>query len=176
MTGRWHPWPRHRRGWLPAAAALAGLTLAGCGHAAAAGDSTSGAGAAVCVHAAQVNRVTIDRMNPLHQRFRFAVPAQVTVTDARQAQAVAKALCALPPVGHRSYSCPADWGIRYRLRFAASTGRLPPVTVAATGCTMVTGLGPVRLISGSFGFWNVLGKAAGLSHASLATFAGTPRT
>jgi len=37
-------------------------------------------------------------------------------------------------------------------------------------------LGPVRLISGLFGFWSVLSKAAGLSHASLATFAGTPRT
>jgi hypothetical protein len=120
--------------------------------------------------------LTIDRLNPLHQNFHFVAPAQVTVTDARQAQAVARALCALPPVGHRSFFCPADWGIRYQLRFAARHHWFRPVTVAATGCTMVTGLGPVRLISGLFGFWSVLGKAAGLSHASLATFAGTPRT
>jgi hypothetical protein len=40
---------------------------------------------------------------------------------------------------------------------------------------MVTGLGSVRLIEG-YGFWSVLGNAAGLTHASLATFAGTPRT
>ena len=41
---------------------------------------------------------------------------------------------------------------------------------------MVTGLRPVRLISGVFGFWAVLGKAAGLGHASFTTFTGTPRT
>ena len=176
MTGRQQPGRRHPQGWLPAAAAVACLALAGCSHAAAASGTTSGAGTAVCVNAAHVDSLTIDRLNPLHQNFHFAVPAQVTITDAHQAQAVAKALCALPPVGHRSISCPADWGIRYRLHFAASTGKLPPVTIAATGCTMVTGLGPVRSISGLFGFWSVLGKAAGLSHASLATFAGAPRT
>jgi transposase len=175
MTGRRQPGPRRHQGRLAAAAALAYVALAGCGHAAAS-DATSGAGTAVCVNAAHVDRLTIDRLNLLHQNFHFLVPAQVTVTDAQQAQAVAKTLCALPPVGHRSYSCPADWGIRYQLHFAASTGKLPPVTAAATGCTMVTGLGPVRLISGLFGFWSVLGKAAGLSHPSLATFAGAPRT
>lgn len=118
--------------------------------------------------------MTIDRLNLLHQNFHFVVPAQITVTDALQAQTVARALCTLPPVGHRSYSCPADWGIRYGLRFAAHHHWFRPVSVAATGCTMVIGLGPVRLISGLFDFWSVLGKAAGLGHASLATFAGAP--
>jgi len=105
-----------------------------------------------------------------------SAPVQITVTDAREAQAVARALCALPPVGHGAFNCPADWGIRYRLRFVARNHWLRPVTIAATGCRMVTRLGPVRLISGALGFWRVLGKAAGLGHASLVTFAGTPRT
>ena len=56
--------------------------------------------------------MTIDRLNPLHQHFRFVAPAQITVTDAHRAQAVARALCALPPMGHGVYNCPADWGIR----------------------------------------------------------------
>lgn len=175
MAGRWQAGPRHPRAWLPAAAALACMALAGCGHAAAS-DTSGGAGTAVCANATHVDRLTIDRLNLLHNRFHFLAPAQVTVTDAHQAQAVARALCALPPVGHRSYSCPADWGIRYRLRFAVRQHWFRPVTVAATGCTMVTGLGSVRLISGLFGFWSVLGKAAGLGHASFAAFAGTPRT
>ena len=175
VAGHRHTRPRHPRRWLPAAAALVCIALAGCGHAAAS-DTTGGAGTAACANATRVDRLTIDRLNPLHQTFHFVAPAQVTVTDAGQAQAVARALCALPPVGHRSFSCPADWGIRYQLRFAARHHWFRPVTVAATGCTMVTGLGPVRLISGLFGFWSVLGKAAGLGRASLATFAGTPRT
>jgi hypothetical protein len=175
VAGRWRTGPGQAVGWLPAVAALACLALAGCGHAAAS-DTTGGAGTAVCANAARVDRLTIDRLNPLHQNFRFAVPAQITVTDAHRAQAVARALCALPPMGHGVYNCPADWGIRYQLRFAARQHLFRPVTADATGCRMVTGLGPARLITGVSGFWSTLGNAAGLSHASLATFTGTPRT
>jgi hypothetical protein len=162
-------------GWLPAVAVLACIVLAGCGHAAAS-DTNTGAGAATCANATHVDRLTIDRLNPLHQNLHFVAPAQITITDARRAQTVARALCALPRVGHGVYSCPADWGIRYRLRFAARHHWFQPITIAASGCRTVTGLGPVRLISGVFGFWGVLGKAAGLGHASLTTFTGTPRT
>lgn len=175
MTGHWQAGSGRPPGWLPAVAALACIVLAGCGHAAAS-DTTNGAGTATCANATHIDRLTIDRLNPLHQNFRFVAPAQITITDARQAQTVARALCALPPVGHGVYNCPADWGIRYRLRFAARHHWFQPITIAATGCRTVTGLGPARLISGVFGFWRVLGKAAGLGHASLATFTGTPRT
>src|SRR5689334_2742539 len=118
VARRWQTGPGQARGWLPAVAALACLALAGCGHAAAS-DTTGGAGTAACADATRVDRLTIDRLNPLHQNFHFAVPAQITITNAHQAQAVARALCALPPVGHGVDNCPADWGIRYRLRFAA---------------------------------------------------------
>jgi hypothetical protein len=177
MTGRWHAGSGRPRRWLPAVAALACacIGLAGCGHAAAS-DTNTGAGTAACANATHIDRLTIDRLNLLHQNFRFVVPAQITVTDARQAQAVARALCALPPMGHGTFNCPGDWGIRYQLRFAARHHWLRPITVAATGCRTVTGLAPVRLISAVSGFWNILGKAAGLGHASLATFTGTPRT
>ena len=175
MTGHWQAGSGRLLGWLSAVAALACMVLAGCGHAAASATNT-GAGTAACANATHIDRLTVDRLNPLHQNFRFVAPAQITVTDARQAQAVARALCTLPPMGHGIYNCPADWGIRYQLRFAARHQWFRPVTVAATGCRTVTGLGPARLVSGAFGFWSILGKAAGLGHASLTTFTGTPRT
>jgi hypothetical protein len=44
-----------------------------------------------------------------------------------------------------------------------------PVTVDATGCQQVTGLGPVRWIARSPAFWSVLATAAGIP-ADQATF------
>jgi hypothetical protein len=175
VARRWQTGPGQTLGWLPAVAALACIVLAGCGHAAAS-DTTGGADKAICANAARVDRLTIDRLNPLHQNLHFVAPAQIIVTDAHRAQAVARALCALPPVGHGVYNCPADWGISYRLRFAARQALFRPITVDATGCRTVIGLGPARLITGVFGFWTILGNAAGLSHASLTTFTGTPKT
>jgi hypothetical protein len=175
MTGHRQAGSGRPPGWLPAVAALACIVLAGCGHVAASATNT-GAGTATCANATHIDRLTIDRLNLLHQDFRFVAPAQITVADAHQAQTVARALCALPPAGHGVYNCPADWGIQYRLRFAAGHHWFRSVTIAATGCRTVTGLGPARLISGGSGFWRVLGKAAGLGHASLTTFTGTPRT
>jgi hypothetical protein len=159
----------HALGWLPAVAALACATLAGCGQAAA--SHTAGAGATVCADAAHVDRLTISRtsMNP----GRFAFPAEITITAPRQAQAVARALCALPAMPSGAISCPADLGISYRLHFAADGRRFPPVTVQATGCQQVHGLGRARWTVRSPAFWAVLGSAAGIRHASYRTFQGT---
>ncbi len=51
--------------------------------------------------------------------------------------------------------------------------KLAPVTVDATGCQQVTGLGPVRWTAFSPDFWSVLATAAGIGPADQATFAGT---
>ena len=67
-----------------------------------------------------------------------------------------------------------DWGINYRLIFTAGDGKLAPVTVDATGCQQVTGLGPVRWTARSPAFWSVLATAAGIAPADQATFSGTP--
>ena len=99
---------------------------------------------------------------------------QVTVTGAHQAQAVAQALCTLPAMPTGTFSCPMDWGINYRLIFTAGDSKLAPVTVDATGCQQVTGLGPVRWTALSPAFWNVLATAAGIGPADQATFGGTP--
>jgi outer membrane murein-binding lipoprotein Lpp len=162
-------------GWQPAVVALAlsGLALAGCGHAAAT-DTTSAAGMGVCDNASQVDRLTIDRVNAFpHNHLRFSFPAQVTASSARRAQAVAHALCSLPPMPSGTMSCGADLGVSYRLHVAAGPGRIWLVTVAAGGCEEVSGLGQIRWVARTPAFWGTLGQAAGIAHVSSATFAGT---
>jgi hypothetical protein len=168
-AGSGHSWR-----WLPAAAALACATLAGCGQATATNITATGttaAGTTVCDDVAHVDRLAIGRhsVNPV----RFIFPAEITIADARQAQAVARALCTLPAMPSGAINCPADLGISYRLRFGGGRGRLPPVTVQATGCQEVHGLGRVRSTARSPAFWGVLGKAAGVRPASHQTFIGT---
>lgn len=157
-------------GPLAAVAALACTALTGCGSTAAARDAP--AGMTVCAHAGDVDRLTIGRVNYFPQNHvYFSFPAQVTVTDARRSQAVAQALCTLPAMPAGTISCPADWGINYRLIFTAGDSKLTPVTVDATGCQQVTGLGPVRWIALSPTFWGVLATAAGIDPGE---FGGTP--
>jgi hypothetical protein len=73
MTGRWQAGSGQALGWLPAVAALACIALAGCGHAAAS-DTTAGTGTAACANTRQIDSLTIDRRNPLHQNFHFVAP------------------------------------------------------------------------------------------------------
>jgi hypothetical protein len=174
MAWRWEAISGRARNWLPAVTASACLALAGCGYAAA-GQTGNHPAPAACARITSLDQLTMDRLNPLHQKFRFAAPARITVTDAPQVQAVARALCNLPPMGKGAYSCPADSGISYKLRFAARHHWFRPVKLGVSGCATVSGLGQVRHVTSGF-FWRVLGKAAGLPHASVAAFAGTPRT
>jgi hypothetical protein len=164
----------HPLRWLPAAATLASATLAGCGQAAAShagATNTPAAGTTVCAEAAHVDNLAISRTSASPGHFTF--PAELTVSGTRPAQAVVRALCALPAMPSGAINCPADLGISYRLRFAAGGRQLPPVTVKATGCQQVYGLGRVRWIAHSPAFWGVLGQAAGVHPASYQTFRGT---
>lgn len=157
--------------WLPIMAVVACVVLAGCGSAVAKDATTTAVGPAVCADAAHVDRLTLSRTNTNPERFTF--PAEITITGVQQAQAVAGALCALPVMPPGTFHCPGDFGISYRLAFVASGRKLRPVQVQASGCQNVYGLGPVRWIARSPDFWRVLGKAAGISHASYPTFSGT---
>jgi hypothetical protein len=74
---------------------------------------------------------------------------------------VAEAACALPPMPSGAVACPADFGLIYRLTFSADSTELPPVTVEASGCNVVRGLGQARTTARSPGFWRVLRKAEG---------------
>lgn len=183
MRAARRPGPARVLAPLPAVAALACAALASCGTAAAVQDTpTPGHPAAqgppatnLCAHAGQVDRLTISRVNSFPQNHeQFTFPAQITVTGAQQARVVARALCALPPMPRGlPMACPNDRGINYQLIFYAGDSKLAPVTVDATGCEQVNGLGAVRWTARSPAFWSVLAAAAGIAPADQATFAGT---
>jgi hypothetical protein len=100
----------------------------------------------------------------------FAFPARVTISDARQAEAVAKAICALPLMLGKRY-CPNDNGVSYRIAFTGHSGA-SVVNIQASGCREVRGLGPVRWALTKPAFWDVLGTAMGLRDAANSTFTG----
>jgi hypothetical protein len=108
-------------------------------------------------------------------QLQIAFPGQVIVATPAQARAVARALCALPlfPRGV-VMSCPALLvGTTYLLQFTADGRRLPDVTVEATGCQTVTGVGPERWAARSPGFWRILAEAAGMSPPGRSVFTET---
>jgi hypothetical protein len=178
-----------RRGLARAALLLAPLALAACGSVVAGSSGAAGPAASptavraaqpgtLCADQGAVNHLVITRKGIVThvQAQRFAFPAVVTVTSPAQAQAVAKALCALPPGPTGITNCPADLGISYQLRFAADGRNFHVVTVASTGCEIVSGAGKVRTISTAPGFWVVLGKAMRLQGpVAQKAFAGTPK-
>ncbi len=183
-----------------AAAAVAAVAACGSGSAPAAGHTASpgsaspsptpsnsapsnsagssgnvaASGSVLCGAAAQVDSLTVQRTNALpgnHPRFSF--PATEKVRSAAQAQSVAQSLCALQPVSHTVIACPADFGITYKLTFAAGSRQFAPVTLNAAGCELVHGLGTARKITTSNVVWRRLGVAIGIPRPSQAAFAGT---
>jgi hypothetical protein len=158
---------------LPVAAVLACGALAGCANAAAA-KAGPAAGGAICADTGHIVSLEISRTSAYPQNHEtFTFPAKIEVTGTRQARAVAHALCELPKMPAGTIRCPADVGPAYRLTFSSSARRLAPVTLEATGCQQVSGLGSVRWTARSPGFWRILAVAAGITPASEATFRGT---
>ncbi len=166
-------------------AALGAVALAACGSIQASGSgagpgptSTAAAGAssspgparggarssqpALCRDAATVTRLEIVRNHGIRvPELQPAFPNQVTVTDPALVRAVARALCGLPDMPRGLIHCPALLsGTAFTLHFSVDGRPLPLVTINATGCETVTGVGPVRWAT-SPGFWRVLAKAAG---------------
>lgn len=156
------------------AAALAGSAVAGCGSKPAGGAGTSPCGLGMVVgDVPQVDRLVIKRVNHLPQNHNhFSFPATVTVSDRRQAQAVARAACALPAMPSGSFACPSDWGVIYRLSFVVDGTKLPAVTANASGCQEVHGLSPTRWTTRSPAFWSLLAKVMGIGPPSESTFIG----
>jgi len=170
-----------------ATVALAGLALAACGTEQAATTSSAtqpaspatspaspAAGGALCRDTAAVTRLVVTRVDSLPQNhLHFAVPAGITITDPATARSVAEAICGLPvrPKG-QVMSCPADWGVSYRLSFAAGRKAFPVVTITAGGCGGVSGAGPARQATTN-AFWTDLAKALGAPHPNPAALQGT---
>ena len=161
----------------PAAASPAAASPAAARPAAARPDPTA-TQVALCRDTASVTGLKIVR----DQVVRVPVspvpfPGQVTVASPAGARAVARALCALPPMPRGVFGCPALLvGTTYQLGFTAGGRRLPAVTIEATGCQVVTGVGQARWATTSPGFWRVLGTAAHLHPAGRSAFSGDSHT
>ena len=155
---------------LAAVGAVLGVTGCGSvrgttamGHTGRSGSTPAATAAGLCAAASEVNSLTVIRNDAIprnHLGFRF--PPRVTTGRPQQAQAVARAVCALPRMPRGTFACPADWGVSYRLEFAAAGRRFGVVTVNAGGCRPVSGAGPVRWLERSPGFWTVLERATGV--------------
>jgi hypothetical protein len=131
------------------------------------GGPRSSGGPGLCSEQASVTRLVVSRASALpRNHLHFAFPAGITVRSPAHARAVAAAVCGLPVMPRGPMSCPADWGLSYRLSFAAGTKGFPVVTVAAGGCAAVTGAGPVRWTARSPRFWTVLAQAMRVSAPS----------
>jgi hypothetical protein len=172
-----------RAGLLIAAAASAAMLAAGCGSQVATttsatqparpsngspggiipGGPMSTGGAALCSKQAAVTRLVVRRVTALPQdHLHFTSPAGVTVSSPARARAVAGMICGLPGVPHGPMSCPAGWGVSYRLSFAAGAKSFPVVTAGAGGCGVVTGAGAARWTARVPDFWTVLAHSMGI--------------
>jgi len=168
---------------VPLALAACGSVVAGSGAGSTSPQSAQSPNKAVplpsplCRSPGAVNHLVVRRTGVISRAGEqsFAFPALVTVTSAAEASAVASALCALPAQPAGVTNCPADFGVGYQLRFAAGRQHFHVVTLQATGCETVSGLGKARTIARTPGFWAVLGKAMRLHVPVLRrAFAGPP--
>jgi hypothetical protein len=162
-----------RRSWAVLSAILVVVTVAA--GACQSSQATSSAAPALCQHVSSVNEVTMTRLaHNVGTTLHFTFPERITVADAAKAQAVARALCALPPIPHAAVACPAGFNVTYSLRLAGSGGtKFPAVVVQASGCERVVGLGVVRWALRSPGFWSVVGKDFGIVPPNNVAFRGT---
>lgn len=106
-----------------------------------------------------------------------SVPAPVrvtTVTSAKQARTLARAVCALPRAPRGPMSCPAMFPGVFRLSFIAPGVSLPAVTIQTSGCEIVTGISPPRTAIGRQSFWNLLARLAGPAPGWPAHLPGAP--
>jgi hypothetical protein len=144
------------------------------GSSATASPSATAMQVALCQRTASVTGLVIVRNDVVRVPvLQIAFPNQVTVASPARARAVARALCALPLMPHGIFSCPnLAVGTTYQLRFTADGRRLPAVTIEATGCEVVTGVGSARWVSTSPGFWRVLATAAHLTPPDRSVFSG----
>jgi hypothetical protein len=148
----------------------------GSGATRAPGAGGGGGGSPVlCRDAATVTSLIVVRNYGIRvPDLQATLPTLVAVTSPPRVRAVARALCGLPPMPRGVLECPALLvGTGYTLHFAVGGQPLPMVTIEATGCEAVTGVGPVRRAL-SPGFWRVLAEATGTSPLALRGGPGPP--
>jgi len=137
---------------LAAAAGLAACASGpsgGAGHPAADGTTrasapaaaaSASAGVPLCVDARRVDQVLV-RLTGSQPR--AMLPREHTVTGAARVQALATALCGLPPAA-RGRGCPPPRPGSLLLLFTAGGRGYRPVRIQDSGCASVLGVGPAR--------------------------------
>jgi hypothetical protein len=156
------------------AATSPGATSPGATSPGAASPGATATQVALCRDTASVTGLKIVREQVARvPELQITFPNQVTVASPIRARAVARALCALPLMPRGIFNCPMlAVGTTYLLRFTAGGRQLAAVTIEATGCEVVTGVGPARRAATSPGFWRVLATAAHLRPPGRSAFSG----
>lgn len=104
-----------------------------------------------------VRPLTTHRSRPPHEQKLLRRPILArTITDPARVHALARALCALPLMPRGPISCPAEFPGGFQLLFLGTRRDLPIITVQASGCREVTGLGAPRWAAQSPAFWKLL--------------------
>ncbi len=176
---------RTRSAGLVLACVVAGVVtlMAGCGGAAPltggsqpmSASSPSPRATALGAALPRLSLLTVRRSDVFPQNHaRFSFPSHVTVRDAAQVRAVAEALLGLPAMpASANPGGPMDLGIVYHLTFFSGGRALPAISLAATGMERVDGLGTVRWVALSPGFWNTFAGALGLAKPGYAALRGS---
>jgi hypothetical protein len=149
---------------------LIGAAMTGCGKAASGGTSPAAQGASghgLCARLTSIRVVRVARIpsmtqlepsNPLPSKL-----PELTIADLVKARALARAICALPPMPRRTFHCPLDFTGGYRIAFAGAGGRaLAGVSVQTGGCEQLTGAGRIRWAAHSPAFWSAFEHATGI--------------
>lgn len=161
---------------LATAAVGAFITLAACGSQVTVGQSASTdgpgaaptpggkalAGVALCRDIPQLTSVVVTHTKGFRPQKGSILPRGITIAEPRLVRILAAALCGLPKMPPGLMTCAAGFGGSLRFGFAAGGRPFPPVTVQASGCRVVTGLGPARTAR-STAFWRTLSEDLGLS-------------
>jgi hypothetical protein len=138
-----------------AVTAVIGAALAGCGSAPAGpaaartAPKPDKAVPALCRQTSQAAQARVTRLSGQPSRVIEGAsepgwPGPSGVVTGIVARSLARTMCALPPMPAGALHCPVLLFEKYEVVFIADGRVLPAVTVQATGCRQVTGLGRVR--------------------------------
>jgi hypothetical protein len=148
------------------------ITLAACGSQVAVSQSASTdgpgaaptpggaaiAGVALCRDIPQLTSAVVSRTMAFRAFQKSPIlPRGITIVEPGLVHGLAAALCGLPKMPPAPVTCPAEFGSSLRFGFTAGRRPFPPVTVQASGCRVVTGLGPARTAR-SAAFWRTLSE------------------
>ncbi|HEY2549819.1 MAG TPA: hypothetical protein VGI64_04515 [Streptosporangiaceae bacterium] len=154
------------------------LALAACGTVPAPGTAPaqgtgSGTSArALCANPDGASRLVLSRpaMPRASSAHHYLIAVRSTVTERARVHDLARTLCALPRESSGPINCPAAFvGDSIRLLFSTAQHAYPPIVVNRSGCQDVIGLGKVRTVARSPGFWPTFTRDSGGLPSSIFT-------